>query len=142
MEVPVASFVRAMNLPAVESTLQHYYKAFAATDPATRLELLQLSMTPGAEIWGPQQGFRGYEGIAAKIAGFQQRMPGCRLVRTSGLYRFETLVRLRGAILNPDGSRRAGGEALMLLAADGRIERVFPFWDELPPLPEGWAGQA
>jgi hypothetical protein len=120
------------------AALKPYYGAFAEHDPARRLALLQAAMTPDAEIWGPKRVFAGYEQISGKIEGFHQNWPGCRLVLATGLNVFLNSARIGGVILGPDGAVRARGEALIELATDGRIQRVIPFWEPLPPLPPDW----
>ena len=131
----------AAQLARRDAVLQDYYRAFAATDPAARRALLARCMTEDAEIWGPQRVFRGYDGIGEKIAGFHQRRPGQRLVLASGMHAFENTVRLRGALVDATGATVALGEALFEFAPDGRIARVFPMWETLPPAPPGdWPG--
>ena len=95
-------------------------------------------MTPDAEIWGPKRVFAGYEQISEKIGGFHNNWPGCRLVLPSGLNIFLNVARLGGAIVGSDGRVLAQGQALIELAPDGRIKRVIPFWDALPPVPTAW----
>jgi hypothetical protein len=118
--------------------LKPYYEAFAERDEGKRLRLLDAAMTPDAEIWGPQRVFAGYAQIAEKIAGFHVNWPGCRLVLDTGLNIFLNSARIGGAIVDLDGAARARGEAVIELAPDGRIQRVIPFWDALPPLPASW----
>jgi len=120
------------------SALKPYYEAFAEQDEGRRMKLLSEAMTPDAEIWGPQRVFAGYEQISQKIAGFHQNWPGCRLVLATGLNIFLNSARLGGDIVGSDGVVRAQGEALIELAQDGRIQRVIPFWEPLPPLPADW----
>lgn len=120
------------------SVLKPYYQAFAEYEEVKRLRLLQAAMTPDAQIWGPKRVFAGYEEISQKIAGFHQNWPGCRLVLDTGLNVFLNSARIGGAIVGPDGAVRARGEAVIELAPDGRIQRVLPFWDPLPPLPLAW----
>jgi hypothetical protein len=121
--------------------LRPYYQAFAEHDEGRRLELLSVAMTPDAEIWGPKRLFAGREQISEKIAGFHQNWPGCRLVLDSGLNIFLNTARIGGAIVGPDGAVRARGEAVVELAPDGRIQRVLPFWEALPPLPAAWPAE-
>jgi ribosomal-protein-alanine N-acetyltransferase len=118
--------------------LRPYYEAFAEKDESQRLRLLQRSMTPDAEIWGPKRVFAGYAQISEKIAGFHTNWPGCRLVLDTGLNLFLNSARLCGVIVGPDNGVRARGDALIELAPDGRIGRVIPFWEALPPLPAPW----
>ena len=120
------------------ASLKPYYKAFAERDEGVRLAFLQAAMTPDAEIWGPKRVFVGYEQISQKISGFHTNWPGCRLVLDTGLNVFLNSARIGGAIVGPDGTARAKGEALVELAPDGRIKRVIPFWEALPALPSSW----
>jgi hypothetical protein len=127
-----------MDASAFLDPLQPYFEAFAEPDSVRRTELLTQSLTPDAEIWGPKRVFAGYAEISEKIEGFHKNWPGCRLVLTSGLNIFGNVARTGGAIVGADGSVLAKGHAIMELAQDGRICRVIPFWDPLPPLPESW----
>ena len=121
--------------------LTPYFKAFAEHDQTARLLLLQRAMTPDAEIWGPLRLFAGYQQISEKISGFHQNSLGCRLVLATGLNTFLNSARIGCAILGPKGEIRARGEALIELAPDGRIQRVIPFWEALPPLPTAWLSE-
>ena len=118
--------------------LKPYYEAFAEHDEGQRIRLLRASMTPNAEIWGPKRVFAGYEQISEKITGFHANWPGCRLVLDSGLNIFLNSARIGGAIIDSMGVVRGRGEAVIELAPDGRIQRVIPYWDHLPPLPAAW----
>jgi len=118
--------------------LRPYYEAFAEHDEGRRLELLRMAMTSTAEVWGPKRVFAGYLEISEKITGFHKSWPGCRLVLDTGLNIFLNSARIGGAIVGPDGTPRARGEAVVELAPDGRIERVLPFWEVLPTLPASW----
>jgi hypothetical protein len=91
--------------------LKLYYEAFAAEDEEMRLELLRRAMTPNAEIWGPKRVFAGYEEISAKIAGFHENWPGCRLALGTGLNIFLNSARIGGGIAAQDGNVRSRGEA-------------------------------
>ena len=115
-----------------------YLEAFAEHDPVRRVDLLARCLTDDAEIWGPQRIFAGYAAISEKIAGFHKNWPGCRLVLASGINTFRNVGRFADAIIGPDGSVAASGEAVIELAQDGRISRVLPFWEALPPIPESW----
>ena len=118
-----------------DAVLQDYLRAFAEHDPVARRALLVRCMTEDAEIWGPQRLFKGYDGIDEKIAAFHQRRPGQRLVVASGMHEFLNTLRWRGALVDAAGQTVALGEALFEFAPDGRIARVFPMWETLPPEP-------
>ena len=118
--------------------LKPYFEAFAEHDPVRRIELLALAMTPDAEIWGPKRVFAGYTEISEKIEGFHRNWPGCRLVLASGINTFNNAGRFACAIVGADGQVLANGQSVVELAQHGRLRKVLPFWDALPPLPETW----
>ena len=130
--------VIAMDPSVFESSLKVYFEAFAENDKRQRMVLLSRSMTEEGEIWGPQGLFKGYEAISEKIEGFHSRMPGARLVLASGLNTFLNIAHFKVAIINGDGSTRAVGDNFIEMAECGRIRRVFPFWEALPPVPGSW----
>ena len=118
--------------------LKPYLEAFAERDPGRRAELLAQGLTPHAEIWGPKRVFAGYAEISEKIEGFHRNWPGCRLVLATGLNSFQNAARFGKAIVGADGTVLASGHSIVELASDGRICKVIPFWDALPPLPVSW----
>jgi hypothetical protein len=127
-----------MDSSVFESNLTVYFEAFAENDKTHRIALLSRCMTEGGEIWGPQRLFKGYEAISEKIEGFHSRMPGARLVLASGLNIFLNIARFKVAIVNADGSIRSEGDNVIEMAESGRIHRVFPFWEPVPPIPSSW----
>lgn len=135
------SEVATLEHQALLKTLIAYHEAFAEPDPARRLELLGHSMTPDAEIWGPKRVFAGYEAISEKIERFHGNFPGCRLALTTGFNTFLNTAHLGIAIIGSDGAVRASGRSVIEFADDGRIQRVLPLWEALPPLPTGWPEQ-
>ena len=124
-----------MDEAAFLRVLVPYMRAFTERDPARRLALLAASMSEGAEIYGPKVLFAGHAHIAQKIEGFQRNWPGCRLVMASGVDVFHDTARFGCAIVAADGAPKASGQAVVQLAPDGRIARVLPYWEALPPLP-------
>jgi hypothetical protein len=127
-----------MDHQALLETLIAYHEAFSEREEARRLELLTRSMTPDAEIWGPKRVFAGYEAISGEIAGFHHNWPACRLALTTGFNTFLNTAHLGCAIIGSDGAVRATGRSVIEFADDGRIQRVLPLWEELPPIPSGW----
>ena len=127
-----------MDASAFLEPLAIYLEAFAEHDPVARAALFARCLTADAEIWGPKRVFAGYTQISEKIAGFHKNWPGCRLVLASGINTFRNVGRFDNAIVGPDGSVAARGQAVIELAPDGRISRVLPFWEALPPVPESW----
>jgi hypothetical protein len=122
----------------LEQVLRDFYSAFAEADHARRAALLARCMTPEAEITWPGEGFKGYAEISRKIDGFHQRWAGSRLVLASGWNAYRNIVRVAGAIVDAQGVALAESHSVFELAADGRIAKVWPFWEALPALPESW----
>ena len=118
-----------------DAALQDFYRAFAEPESPARRALIARCLTEDAEIWGPQRLFKGHHDVAEKIDGFHQRRPGQRLVLASGMHAFLNTVRVRGALVDAAGETVALGESLFEFAPDGRIARVFPMWESLPPAP-------
>jgi hypothetical protein len=127
-----------MDSSVFESNLRVYFEAFAESDKTQRMALLSRCMIEEGEIWGPQRLFKGYEAISEKIDGFHSRMPGARLVLASGLNIFLNVARFKVAIVNADGSTRSEGDNFIEMSESGRIHRVFPFWEPVPPIPSSW----
>ena len=130
-----------MEASAFLEPLKPYFEAFAERDPIRRVELLAQCLTPDAEIWGPNRLFAGYVEISGKIEAFHKNWPGCRLVLASGLNSFKNAARFANAIVGADDTVLASGHTVVELAPDGRIRRVLPFWEALPPLPDSWPRQ-
>ncbi len=80
-----------------------YFDAFAEPDRGRRLALLARCLDEDGEIRGPQQVFRGHEAFGDTVAR-------------------------AAALVSPDGTMRAEGEALFEFVPDGRIRRVLPCW--------------
>ena len=127
-----------MEDAAFLAPLKAYLEAFAEHDPVRRTALLAQSLTPEAEILGPKRVFCGYVEISEKIDGFHKNWPNSRLVLASGLNTFKNAARIGSAIVDSDGMVLASGQSIIELGPDGRICRVLPFWDALPPLPACW----
>ena len=127
-----------MDPSVFESSLKVYFEAFAENEKSQRMILLSRCMTEDGEIWGPQRLFKGYEAISEKIEGFHARMPEARLVLASGLNTFLNIARFKVAIVNGDGSTKSEGDSFVEMADGGRIQRVFPFWEPVPPIPDSW----
>jgi SnoaL-like domain len=130
-----------MRTAPIEQVLQDFYAAFAETDRARRAELLARCLTPDAEITWPGEGFKGHAEISRKIDGFHQRWAGARLVLTSGWNAYRNIVRVAGAIVDAHGVALAESHSVFELADDGRIARVWPFWEPLPALPDAWPAE-
>lgn len=120
--------------------LADYFAAFDEPDRARRLACLARCFDGAGEIRGPQQVFRGHEGIASKIDDWRHRRPGERLVPIGEPETFLDTVAMAAALVSPDGTARAEGEALLEFAPDGRIFRALPIWLAGPAQAASWPG--
>lgn len=57
---------------------------------------------------------------------------------TSGWNAYRNIVRVAGAIVDAQGVAVAESQSEFELAPDGRIAKVWPFWEPLPALPGPW----
>ena len=127
-----------MEASAFFLPLGPYLDAFVERDSTRRLILLEQSLQPDAEIWGPKRVFSGYAEVSEKIEGFHKNWPNCRLVLASGIVCFNNAGHFAKAIVGPDGSVLASGYSVVELAQDSRISRVLAFWGPQPALPASW----
>ena len=64
-----------------------------------------------------------------KIDGFHRRWAGSRLVLASGWNAYRNIVRVAGAIVDAHGVTLAESQSVFELAHDGRIAKVWSFWE-------------
>ena len=127
-----------MQATSFLSVLKPYLDAFVEHDAARRMALLEQSLTPNAEIWGPTRVFAWYAEISEKIDGFHKNWPDCRLALARGILSFGNAGHFAMAMVSADESIRASGHSVVELAVDGRIDRVLAFWGPPPAIPEDW----
>jgi len=118
---------------SAEQIMNAYVAAWNAQDAGTRLDLLQQSMAEDAIIAYPSLEARGWEDISAILASVQQRIPGAKIIRTSGVEEYHGWLRAAWRMLKADGSLLLDGEDVAEMASDGRLGRVIGFHDPLPP---------
>jgi hypothetical protein len=123
---------------AVEQVVLAYAALWSEPDEPRQRELMERSLTPEAQIFGPGYQFTGHSAIAAEVQRFHKEYAGTRAVLASGIDSHHNIARFAVAIVQPDGSIPHEGEDIAFFATDGRIEKVLTFWGALPAIPASW----
>ena len=113
-----------------------YFEAWNETDGVARRALLERCLTGDVELIDKNGHFRGYDGLSALIAGFHEKVPGGRVVKSSGIDQFDGIARYSWDILSQDGDTVLVGLDVVEQDTDGRLRRIVMFHRPLPPLDE------
>lgn len=116
----------------VASTVETYLAMWNETDEARRDELVGRAFTEAGGYADPALEAEGHAAIAAMVAAVQERFPGQRFRRTSGIDAHHDQVRFGWELAGPDGAVTVAGIDVASVAADGRFTQVTGFFGELP----------
>lgn len=111
-----------------------YFDAWNEPDAAARRMLLERCLTGDIELIDENGRFRGYEGLTNLIAGFHAKVPGGRVVRSSGIDQFDGIARYSWDILAQDGNTVMVGMDVVELDSDGLLRHIIMFHRRLPSL--------
>jgi hypothetical protein len=111
-----------------------YIGAWNEADGAERRAQLERCLTSDVELIDENGRFRGYDGLSALIAGFQEKVPGGRVVKSSGIDEFDGIARYSWDIVSEDGNRLMVGLDVVEHDTNGRLRRIIMFHRPLPPL--------
>jgi SnoaL-like domain len=114
-----------------------YFDAWNESDAAARRELLERCLNGDVELVDENGRFRGYDGISALIAGFHEKLPGGRVVKSSSIDEFDGIARYSWDIVSNDGNTVMVGLDVVERDTDGRLQRIIMFHRPLPPLSRG-----
>jgi hypothetical protein len=109
-----------------------YIDVWNEKDPAARRATIEALWTDGGRYVDPLVDVKGHESIDSMIGAVQTQFPEFVFRLKPGVDAHHDVARF-GWELGP-----AGGEAVivgidvMVLAADGRINDVYGFWDKVP----------
>lgn len=113
--------------------LETYFAAWNEPDPLATLALLARCVVPDVEVVHPTFGkLTGIDELQARIAIFHKRMPGDRVVLTSGIDEHHGIARYEWAIVDPSNNTALVGLDIVEFAEDRRIRRVILFHGPLP----------
>jgi len=110
-----------------------YLKAWNATDPAERSDLLAGAVADGVRYVDPLADVTGRDALSALIEGVQQQFPGMSLALLDDRVDAHHDVLRFSWTLGPDGGEPIViGTDSVLLAADGRFALVTGYLDKVP----------
>lgn len=115
-------------------TVDTYIGAWNESDGAARHAQLERCLTSDVELIDENGRFRGYDGLSALIADFHEKVPGGRVVKSSGIDEFDGIARYSWDIVSKDGNRVMVGLDVVEQGSDGRLRRIIMFHRPLPPL--------
>jgi len=108
-----------------------YLATWNETDPERRAALLRERWTEGARYADPLATSTGRAAIAAMIDAVQARFPGFRFARLGNADGHGEHVRFSWS-LGPAGAEPPIKGTDVVVLADGRIDRVIGFLDQVP----------
>jgi hypothetical protein len=117
----------------VNDIVQSYGSAWNTSDEAERRALLEKAWADDGVYADPMGRAEGRDALVAHIAGFQEQMPGNRIVLTSGVDQHGNVLRFGWEMQGPDGATLMEGVDFGTLAADGRLASITGFFGPLPP---------
>jgi hypothetical protein len=111
-----------------------YCAAWNEAEEHGRRRLLEQSWADDGEYCDPMATVVGRDAFVAHLAGFQERMPGARIERTSGVDEHDGWLRFAWEIVGEDGAAVLEGFDVGQLAPDGRLQRIVGFFGPFAPL--------
>jgi uncharacterized protein YndB with AHSA1/START domain len=113
----------------VESAIDSYIAAWAATDAGRRLELLQGCWAEDGLFADAMGSAEGRIGLSNYIGAAQQFMPGARLDRVGGATLVLDRARFAWRASDADGRSLGHGTSFAEFDPGGRITRLSGFWE-------------
>jgi hypothetical protein len=106
-----------------------YLSAWNATDSAQRAQRVRETFSTDVHYADPMMEGQGHQGLAALIAGAQQRFSGHRFTLLGTPEGHHSVVRFSWALAAQGAEPVARGTDVAELDADGRLRRVTGFLD-------------
>lgn len=103
-------------------------------DPAKMGALVEAALTGDVEFTDPNYQIIGIEAFIDQINEFRAGAGKVRLVPTSGVDMHHDRARYSWAVLQADGTRFEGFDAVSVDLNQGKIKRIDGFFGPLPPL--------
>ena len=111
---------------------QRYITSWNESDPAVRRQLVDQLWTQDARYADPRMKADGQDGIAELIGGVHRQFPGYCFALTGQADGHGPFVRFSWSLAPADGQAVAFGTDFASVAADGRLEQVTGFLDQVP----------
>lgn len=121
-----------LTADATTALVDGYFDMWRTTDDNARDDLVARSFAPGGRHVDQMADVKGYDEIAAMLAGVHAHYPGFKIERTSGIDQHGNNVRFAWRFDQADGTTLVAGVDIGELTDDGRFARVTGFWGDLP----------
>jgi hypothetical protein len=112
--------------------IDSYIAMWNEADAAMRRDLISQTWTENGSYLDPVMNGDGQQGIDAMVQGVQERFPGHKFRRTSEVDSHNTCVRFTWELVAEDGTAVVRGTDFGVLAADGRLQNITGFFDQVP----------
>jgi hypothetical protein len=112
--------------------VDRYIAMWNAEDAASRRDLVAGTWVEGGHYVDPLMEGQGHAGIDAMVAGVQERFPGHKFTRTSDVDAHNGRVRFGWALAADGQPPLVAGIDFGVLAADGRLQSITGFIDQMP----------
>ncbi|QVI23405.1 nuclear transport factor 2 family protein [Nocardia tengchongensis] len=116
----------------ITELVQRYLTAWNTTDAGARAALVAELFTEEAEYTDPLVSVRGHAGLDATIAAVQAQFAGLEFRLGGAVDANHHIARFTWHLGAPGAEPLVIGFDVAALAADGRIERVYGFLDQVP----------
>ena len=113
-------------------TVDTYLAMWNEPDRTRRAQHIERAWTADARYVDPQLEAEGYAALNEMVTAVQDRFPGHRFRRVSGIDAHHDQVRFGWELVAPNNSVVVAGVDVGALAPDGRLRQVTGFFGELP----------
>lgn len=112
--------------------IDRYFDAWNETDAARRRELIAATWAGDADYRDPLMAGTGHDGIDAMIRAVQERFAHHTFRRTTQVDAFANRLRFSWELNTPAGVALVKGSDFGVVDADGRLQTVTGFLDQVP----------
>ena len=119
-------------MATLRDVIEAYGAAWNEPEEQERRRLLERSWADDGTYTDPTAHVARREALVRHIAGFQQQMPGSRVVLTSGVDEHHRMFRFTRRLVGPDGTPMFDGIDFGEVSADGRLQRIVGFFGPSP----------
>ena len=115
----------------VSELIDRYFAAWNETDARQRHDLIVRTWSDDANYLDPLMQGEGHAGIDAMIQGVQEQFAGYQFHRTGAVDAHHDRARFSWELAPADGPAVAAGTDFGMIAADGRLQTVTGFLDQV-----------
>lgn len=119
-------------MSAHAALIDRYIDIWNETDAGKRRELIARTWTEDARYLDPLMSSEGHGGIDAMIQAVQERFPDYRFVLVGATDSYQDRLRFSWALGPAGGPAVVKGTDFATVAADGRLQAVTGFLDQVP----------